>query len=215
MKKRNQVALYLNRKNRSQKVTFGKAVHPAVTASPYFPGSPEKTALLLALLTATDALQVANAATATGAHESYAAATSAELQFDMAMRNMSFYVQAKADADLDNAEEIILSAAMQVKKASVKIKIPHPVESMRARVTGDETTLKLYIVTDNPRSTHLEILMTTTPDADDSWMAIADITARRFLVENLVNGTRYFFKARAINSAGKSDYSDVISQVAA
>ena len=215
MKKRILVALYLNRKSRSQKKTFGTAVHTQVTASSFFPASAEKTALLLALQTATTELDTANADTASGSHESYAAADAAELQFDMAMRNMGYYVQARADAELDNAEAIILSAGMEVKKASVKMKAPHPIEAIKAKVTGDETSIKLYIITDNPRSTHIEILRTTSPDDPNSWIAIADITARRFLATDLENGIRYYFKARAINSIGKSEYSDVVSQVSA
>lgn len=215
MKKRILVSLYLNKMNRSEKVNQGRATHDAITASTHFPVSAEKTALLLALLTATDNLEQANADTESGSHESYAAADVAELQYDMAYRNIAYYVQTKADAQPALAEEIILSAAMKIKKASVKMKAPTPLNGLRAKVTGDATSIKLRIDTDNPRSTHYEILMTSTPDVDNSWVSIADITARKFLVEGLENGTRYFFKARAINSISKSIYSDVVSQVAA
>lgn len=215
MKKRILAALYLNKMNRSEKVTQGTATHDGVTASAFFPVSAEKTALLAALLTANDNLAAADAETATGSHESFAAADAAELQFDLALRNMSYYVQSKADANPEQAEEIILAAAMKVKKSSVKMKPPHPVDDVRAKVTGDGDSIRLYIASDNPRSTHIEILMTTTPAVDTSWVSIADITARKMLVQGLVNGTRYYFKVRAINSIGRSMYSEPISQIAA
>jgi len=212
--KRTIVALYLNKLNRSEKVTQGTAVQEAIPASPFF--VPAETApLLAALQTATDNLKDADAETATGSHESFALADSAELQYDTAIRNMAYYVQSKADASPGTAEEIILSAAMKTKKASVKMQPPHPVRDVRAKVTGNGNSIKLYVVSDNPRSTRIEILMTTTPDIESSWVSIANITARRLLVENLVNGTRYYFKVKAINNIGTSIYSNVISQIAA
>jgi hypothetical protein len=57
--------------------------------------------------------------------------------------------------------------------------------------------------------------MSTTPDVDSSWVSVANITARRLLVESLANGTRYYFKVSAINNIGKSIYSNIISQIAA
>ena len=92
---------------------------------------------------------------------------------------------------------------------------PNAVVDFQARVTGNGTSIKQIIVSDNPRSTHFEIVMTTAPDKDDSWVSIADITKRKFLVQGLENGIRYYFKVRAINNIGKSMYSNVISQIAA
>ena len=137
------------------------------------------------------------------------------MQFDMTLRNMGYYVQTKADANGEKAEEIIKAAALKVKSADKKMQPPKPIEDMQAKVTGDGNSIQLKVKTDNPRSAHIEILMTTTPNVEDSWTSIADITARRLLVQGLTNGTRYYFKARAINSIGRSIYSDVVSQIAA
>ena len=212
--KRTIAALYLNELSRSEKVTQGTAILEAIPDSPHF--NPAETAPLLATLqTATDNLNDADAETASGSHESFALAESAELQYDTAVRNTAYYVQTKADANPAIAEEIILSAAMKTKKASVKMKPPHPVQDVRAKVTGDGNSIKLYVVSDNPRSTRFEVLMSTTPDIESSWVSIANTTARRLLVENLVNGTRYYFKVKANNNIGTSIYSNVISQIAA
>ena len=213
-KKRITVALYLNKVNRSEKVTMGNATHDEVNTSTNFPASAEKTALLAAQQTANDNLQAADETTATGSHASYAAAETAELQFDMAIRNTGYYVQKIADASPENTEEIILSAALKVKKSSVKMRDPNPI-IINAFVGGNGTSIKLKIDSDNPRSTHNEILMTQTPDVENSWTAIADITAKKFVASELENGVRYHFKARAINSLGRSDYSGVVSQLAA
>lgn len=215
MKKRLIVALYLNKVNRSEKVTLGTASHEAIGASPFFPVSAEKTVLLLALDNGNNNLAEADAATASGSHESFAAARTAELQWDTAYRNCAYYVQTKADADPEQAEQIILAAEMKVKKASVKMKEPSPIEALTAKVTGLGDSIKLHIFSDNPRSTHYEVLMTTTPDVDTSWVSIADITAKTHKVGGLENGARYFFKARAINTIGKSIYCNVVSQVSA
>ena len=208
------VAIYLSKLSRSEKAKLGKAVHDAVAASTFFP--PAETATLLPpLQTATNNLLAADAATASGSHQSFALADTAELQFDTTIRNVAYYVQTKADAQPDQAEEIILSADLKVKKSSVKMKAPHPIDDLIARVTGDGNSIQLLVKTINPRSTHIEILMTTNPDDNASWISIADITARKFLMQGLVNGTRYYFKARAINSIGKSIYTNVVSQIAA
>ncbi|HNR20994.1 MAG TPA: fibronectin type III domain-containing protein [Bacteroidia bacterium] len=215
MKKRIISALYLSKMNRSQKVTQGTATHDAVDASAFFPASAEKTARLNALKEATTGLAAADAATASGSHESYAQADTAELQFDTELRNMSYYVQTIADADPVNAEEIILAAALKIKKSSSKMKPPMPVDDVSVKVTGLGNAVKMHIFSDNPRSTHFEIQMTTTPNDENSWDSIADITARKYLVQDLVNGVRYYFRVRAINSMGRSIYSDIVSQVAA
>jgi predicted phage tail protein len=185
-----------------------------VAASVNFPPA-ETATLLTALQTGVTNLSAADADTESGSHESFALAATAELQFDTAFRNVAYYVQSKADAKPDQAVEIILSAALKTKKSSDKMKAPSPIDNIVAKVTGDGNTIKLLIKTGNPRSTHIEILMTATPDIEGSWQSIADITARRFLVTGLTNGVRYYFKARAINSIGKSIYSNVVSQIAA
>lgn len=213
--KRILVALYLNKMTRSQKVTQGNATFDAVTASPHFPASAEKSARLTTLHDATAALAAADAATAGGSHESFAIAETAELQFDTELRNMSYYVQTTADSNASLAEEIILSASLKIKKSSSKMKPPTPVDDITAKVTGLGNAIKLHIFSDNPRSTHFEIQMTLTPNDVNSWESIADITARKYMVENLVNGSRYYFRVRAINSIGRSIYSGTISQIAA
>jgi hypothetical protein len=206
--------MYLSKLSRSEKAKLGKAVHDAVAASPFFP--PAETAPLLPPLeTAITNLLAADAETESGSHQSFALADSAELQFNTTIRNVGYFVQTKADAQPALAEEIILAAALKIKKSSVKIKAPHPLQDLTASVTGDGNSIRLQRKTDNPRSTHIEILMTTTPDDDSSWISIADITARKFTKTGLINGTRYYFKARAINSIGKSIYTNVISQLGA
>lgn len=208
------VAFYLAKLNRAAKVKKGIAVHNAVNASSFFPTG-EKTALLAALDTANTTLSAADAATESKSRSSFEAAYTTELQWDLAYRNTGYYVQTKADQNPEQSEEIITAAALNFKKSSVKMQAPLPVEDFQARVTGEGNRIKLIIISDNPRSTHFEILMTTTPNQEDSWVSVADITKRKFMAGNLVNGTRYYFKVRAINNIGKSIYSNVISQVAA
>ncbi|MEO5569283.1 MAG: fibronectin type III domain-containing protein [Bacteroidia bacterium] len=208
------VAFYLMKMNRAGKVKQGKAVHDAVDESAFFPPV-EKAPLLTALDTANTDLSDADAATEGKSSLSFQEAYTAELQWDLAYRNVGYYVQTKADQLPGQAMEIITAADMKFKKSSVKMQPPRPVLGFQARVTGNGDTIKLLIDSDNPRSTHFEIIMTATPVQEDSWVSIADITKRKFIAEHLVNGTRYYFKVRAINNIGKSIYSDVISQIAA
>jgi hypothetical protein len=208
------VVFYLMKLNRGAKVSQGIAVHTAVNTSTFFPPL-EKAPLLTALDTANTNLSLADAATKGRSKLSFEEAYTAELQWDLAYRNVGYFVQTKADQNPDQAQEIITAASLHFKKSSVKMQPPLPVQDFQALVTGEGNRIKLIIVSVSPRSTHFEILMSTTPEAVDSWVSIADITKRKFLVENLINGTRYYFKVRAINNIGKSIYSNVISQMAA
>jgi hypothetical protein len=213
--KRILVALGLEKLNRSAKVTQGNATHTAMTNDPVTYPVLVFGALLADLLAKTDALSVADAATETGSHLSFDEAETAEIAWDTSMRALAAAIQTKANANPTIAAEIIHGAALKSKREPDKKGPAIPVSGLTASVTGLGNAIKLGFKSINPYGTQYDIQMTTTPAIESSWEAIALITARRTLVEELVNGTRYYFRVRAINSLGKSIFSDVVTQVAA
>ena len=209
------VALRLAELNRSAKVNQGNATVESIIARPdYFPVS-ESGTLVTALRLATIELSNADAATASGSFEKYSLADQAEEKWDMMMRNTAAYVQQKADANAEIAASIILSAGLKMKKEPVKATVPLPVQDVQAYTTGLGNAIKLTIVSANTYGCRYEVMMTETPNIATSWVAVANVTARKLLIRNLTNGTRYYFKSRAINNVGTSMYSEVISQIAA
>jgi hypothetical protein len=209
------VVLYLFKMNRQSKVAQGNATRIAIENDPArFPVA-QFSALTTALKAKTDALSLADAATGSGSRDSFAAADLAEQLWDNAMRNVAFGVQTLADANPDQAEEIVRLAALRSRKASQKTKPVNPVQDFSASVTGRGTAILLKLISDNARNTRFEILMTATPDDEKSWAPVANTTARKAMVQGLTNGTRYYFKVRAINNFSVSDFSNVITQIAA
>ena len=207
--------LYLKHFNRTKKVTMGNAVITAILNHPdHFPPA-EIIDYIEALQAATESLSLADANTSSGSHLSFAAVYEVEVVWDTAMRNMASYVQQKADAQPVLAAVIITSSSLKIRKDDVKTSFPKPVLNLVASVTGRGDSIKLSMVSDNPYGSRHEIMITTTPELADSWVTIANITARKLMVKNLTNGVRYYFKVRVINSCGASLYSNVISQFAA
>jgi hypothetical protein len=214
--KRVLIALRLSKMNRSAKVNQGNATAAAIVNHPEFFPSTESGPIVDAINDATSDLSTADAATVSGGHESFAAAETAENNWDFAMRKTAAYVQQKADDQPEDAAEIILAAALKMKKVPVKTTTkPLPVEDVMAELTGLGNAIKLTIVSDNRYGVRYEVMMTRTPDVESSWVSVADTTARKIMVEGLLNGERYYFKTRAVNNIGKSIYSGVVSQLAA
>lgn len=209
------VVLGLSRLNRANKVKQGKAVHLAMTADPVLYPVLTYGALMATLLLKTDALAAADSATVTGGSPTFDAADIAEDEYDTAIRAIGAALQTNANANPVMAEEIIHGAALKSKRAPVSRVDPQPVDAVEAKVTGLGTVIKLLLLSINPYGTQYEIQMTTTPDVEASWQTLANITAKRYTVTGLENGTRYYFRVCALNSLGKTIFTNEVSQVAA
>ncbi|MEZ4739386.1 MAG: fibronectin type III domain-containing protein [Flavobacteriales bacterium] len=53
-----------------------------------------------------------------------------------------------------------------------------------------------------------QLLYTTTPDIDSSYVLLATTTRNRFVAEGLAGNTTYYFRVVAVGAAGSSPMSD-------
>ncbi len=167
------------------------------------------------LTTATDVLSSANVEASSGNHEAVAKAKEAEVVFDAAVNAIVLYVQGVADKNAADAESIIKSSGLQVRKTPSPAPAPEAVKDIAAIFTNQPGNILLKWKM--PKyATQTYVYMTSTPDKADSWVLVNSLQGRKLLVENLNSGTRYYFRVEVANRTNeKSGISDIASTVAA
>lgn len=199
---------------RSAKPEKGAFIVESMTGNANFP-SAETAALLTALSTASKDLATANVQASYGSRTETAIANELALVFDTAVNAIVLYVQGKANANPENAKSIIESAGFQVRKTPSPVPAPEPVKVIEAVYTN--TPKSIMVSWKMPKhATQSYVYMTATPDDANSWVLVNSLQGRKLLVDNLVSGTRYYFKVVVANRRNeKSGDSDIASTVAA
>jgi hypothetical protein len=204
----------LIRVTRKKKPTLGQAIINGMTDNAFFPIA-EITALLETLTKATDDLTIVNAAAETGNHTSIAAAKAAAIAFDNAVNAVIYYVQGKADAKPADAETMIKSAGLEVRKTPSPVPAPEAVKEIEAVYTNQPGNILVSWKMPKNASQSF-VYMTTTPEIANSWVQINSMQGRKMMVANLTSGTRYYFRVEVANRRNeKSGLSDIASMVAA
>lgn len=199
---------------RSAKPEKGDFIVESMTGNPNFP-STETTAMLTAVSNASKNLADANLKAATGNRADVAKANELAVVLDNAINAVVLYVQGKANANPDNAKSIIESAGLQVRKTPSPVPAPEAVKVIEAEYTN--TPKSIMVSWKMPKhATQSFVYMTSTPDVANSWVLVNSLQGRKLLVDNLVSGTRYYFKVVVANRRNeKSGDSDIASTVAA
>lgn len=200
--------------SRTSKPNTGDTIIKGLTNNPNFPAT-EVATLKTNLTTATDVLRSANVSAESGNHEMVAEAKAAERVFDNAVTAVTYYVQGKADANPNDAEAIIKSSGLEVRKTPSPAPAPEVVKQIDAIFTNQPG--KILLKWKMPKyATQTYVYMTSTPDKADSWVLVNSLQGRKLLVENLASGTRYYFRVEVANRKNeKSGISDIASTVAA
>ena len=107
---------------------------------------------------------------------------------EILLKNLASYVETIANADPDNAENIIQSAGMTVKKAAAR-----PPKVFSATLTKVPGQVKLNSKAAGKTACYI-YQMTTDPNTVTSWQTILTSNNVKDLVNGLASNTRYYFR---------------------
>jgi len=138
-----------------------------------------------------------------------------EAAVDSMLKTLGNYVDKKANGDIN----IIQAAGMNSQKTSSPAVLP-PAPTVFTAVPLTKGGVKVSCNT--IKGSHLNLwegfsvagsAADVTP-TEAQWTVIAQTTKHHFILNNLISGTRYFFRMRAAGVAGNGAYSHVISIIA-
>ena len=201
---RKTVALLLSKKSVPQIITDSSHYVSCMTGNANFP-NPSPTL-------ATLSINIANVKAAYLTSLSGAKGTKglmyAELKtLEISLKLLAAYVEANANVDTVNAENIILSAGMQVKKASVRK--PKVFNVKAGRIEGDVILNSKAV----KRGAYI-YQMTTNPAQSTSWTDVYQGLHVKCLITGLTLGLTYYFRVVVIDKNGKGAWSHVLSYIA-
>jgi hypothetical protein len=111
------------------------------------------------------------------------------------------------------SEQIILSSGMGVKSRPSASGTPSTPEDLKATAKGNAAIDLKWAKVDYAKS--YDIQKASNPNDNGSWVHAATSTSSKFTIENLVVGTKYWFRVAAIGaSSAKSNYSAPTSAMA-
>jgi hypothetical protein len=160
---------------------------------------------LATITTNVNALETASVAAKGGGPDDTANMHAKEVILDLSLKSLAAYVEGIANASPLNAKAIILSAGMEVRAKGGQPAIDFAVEPTSVgavRVMRKAVKRGAY-----------EFQMSTDISNDANWQRIYSGTRGRIEKGGLISGTRYYFRAAAIDKNGVSPWSDVKTTV--
>ncbi len=195
------VALHLSKMTVPQKFQFARAVVAAMTGNAHFP-TPSPT---LAVIT-TDAnnLEAAHTAAQTRAKGTAALTQVMVKILHLDMQALASYVENIANADPNNAQAIILSAGMQIKKSpAAKLRMLEVIASAKGQVT-------LTCPSTRGASYRWDIA-TGDPTIEANWKVYVVVKQSKTIQTGLISATVYHFRQWTVGSKGLGPVSQVVS----
>lgn len=198
--KKNVAVLGLSRLTIPQKIELGRFIVTSMTGNPNFT-TPSPT--LASITTNVNALETAYIAARGGGPDETSAMHARELTLEFSLNALVCYVQPIANANPANAETIILSAGMQVKKSPS----PRP-NGFRAAYNGNPGEVLLR--TDYEKGCSFIWQRSLTPYVEESWVTMHVGTQSKFVATGLTRGTLYYFRVAKANKHGQNPWSLVV-----
>jgi hypothetical protein len=201
---RKSVALLLSKKSVPQIITDSNHIISCMTGNSHFPAPSPSLATL--------AINIANVQATYQTSLSGAKGTKGlmyvELKtLEISLKLLAAYVEANANVDAVNAENIILSAGMQVKKPSIRQ--PKIFTVKAGNIEGDVILNSKAV----KRGAYV-YQMTTDSGQTNGWVDVYTGLHVKCLVPGLVLGKQYFFRVAVIDKNGKGAWSHVLSYIA-
>jgi hypothetical protein len=195
------VALLFNTKTVPQKIQFARAVVVAMTGNNYFPTPSPALTVITSDTNNLEAAQLAGQTRAKGT----AAHTQAMVKvLHLSLQALAHYVENIANADPNNAETIIKSAGMEMKKTPVHIpRILHVVSSAKGQVT-------LTCPTSRTDSYKWDIA-TGDPTIEANWKTYVVVKQSKTIQNGLLSATVYHFRQWTVGPKGLGPVSQVVS----
>jgi hypothetical protein len=122
----------------------------------------------------------------------------------ISLKALAAYVESTANADPDNASNIIASSGMPEKKA--KVRAPKGFTAKAGKLMGS-----VVLNTKAVKGSAYIYQMTTDPTNPASWVTICTVTKVRFTKTGLTSGTRYYFRVAVSTKSVQSDWSFVLN----
>jgi hypothetical protein len=183
-------------------VKFGQGIVAAMTGNAHFPSPTPTLAAVTALLTT---LVTTETAAATRAKGTVPARNAAKAAAVAALQQLKAYVQQVADADPENAESIITSATMSVRKATSHTKAPFTVK--QGSTSG---TARLVAKAVAERASYV---WQWSSDGGKTWTAVTPTLQAKTTITGLPVGTSCAFRFQALTKGGEEDWSQVVTMV--
>jgi hypothetical protein len=190
------VILLWSRLSVADKIAKARSIVDAMMGNERFP-TPSPT--LEAITGQAKNLEDAALAADGGDLESRANMHAQEELLDFSMKALGAYVENVANLDPLNAETIVHSANMSIKSRPVRA--PKEFDVKATQVPGQ---VKLAVRGVSRGAVIFQ--MTTNPNDESLWTNVSLSTYARALVNDLVSGTRYFFRAAVINKNGQNPW---------
>lgn len=181
---------------------FAHALIAGLTGNGRIPNPSPSVATLTDLTTK---YEVAQNATTTRAPGTVGARNAAKVLLRSALRGTVSCVQQAADADPENAEAIITSTSLQVRKVPVRVKAPFAVKQ------GPVSGMVLLAVRSAGSRASYDWQMSI--DGGKTWTEIPSTTKTRTSVSALPVGTTVQFRSRSLTPKGQSDWTQPIGML--
>jgi hypothetical protein len=201
---RKTVALLLSKKSVPQIIADSKHIVSCMTGNTHFPNPSPSLVTLTINIASVESAYLTSLSNARGTK----GLMYTELKtLEISLKLLAAYVEANANVDPVNAEHIILSSGMQVKKASVRQ--PKIFSVKPGKIEGDVILNSKAV----KRGAYV-YQMTTDPKATTGWNDVYTGLHVKCMVPGLNIGTQYFFRVAVIDKNGKGAWSHVLKYIA-
>lgn len=177
-------------------IKYGQTIEAAMTNNPNFPNP---NPLLLAMTTALGKYDATATAAKTRAKGTIPVRNSARNDWVVAMHAVRGQVQSAADANPDDAEAIITSSGMSVKRTAVRQ--PRTFGARQLPVSGSVELLTKSVARRAAYDWQYSV------DAGKTWQDAGSTLQARTVITGLPPGTTVLFRFRVLTKTGKSDWS--------
>ena len=180
-------------------IFYAKHVAASMQGNPYFPSPTVPLATLLAHIAEAEAAQ---AATKTGAHGTAADRDAKLLAILVDLRQLRVYIETIANLHAEDAEAVVASSGMSVKRSAGPSKATFAV---RQRKVSGSVTLAVR----HPGTVTSFDWQTSTDG--ERWLDAGRTVQARLDRKELTPGTRYHFRYRTLTRDGLGDWSDPLT----
>jgi hypothetical protein len=183
-------------------VNYGQGIVKGMTGNPAFP-NPMPT--LAAVTMAINDLQTAETAALTRAKGTAAVRNEKRAVLAKLLLRLKAYIQAEADANVENGESIIASAGVRTRKVITR----------RARVFAVKAGAlsgTAHLVT-APAAHRASYEWEYSTDGGKTWIPVPPTLQAKTTVSGLQTGTTVLFRYRSVTKTGATDWSGTVSLV--
>lgn len=201
------VVLKFSRLSIAQKVANARFIVASMTGNEYFIApNPLPIPPLSVITTDVDELEAAEVAAAGGSKDDTALMHAKREVLEKDLGNLAAYVQMIANDDPPLAETIVTSAGMKIRSSAFR-------RAKAFAVANTGTAGQLKLSTSAVKVASYIWQMCTDPVDESNWHTIKISRQCKFVKEDLMSGTRYFFRVAVVYRTGQGGWSNVLNSL--